>query len=74
MKIRYEWTEIQNAIRQNMNTLVKKIQDAEDKGLGENVLTALNKYLAQANSAYKDNQEMIKAGEPCPYVRYENEG
>ncbi len=74
IKIRYTWAEIQKATIQNMNTLVKEIQDAEDEYLGEKVLKDLNKYLAQANSTYKANQEMIKAGEPCPYIRYEMEG
>ena len=74
IKTRYTWAEIQNAILRNMDYLAKSIEDSEKKGMGENVLEVLNKYLAQANSNYKANQEMIKAGEPCPYIRYEMEG
>ena len=74
IKTRYTWAEIQNAILRNMDYLAKSIEDSEKKGMGENVLEVLNKYLAQANSNYKANQEMNKAGEPCPYIRYEMEG
>jgi hypothetical protein len=71
MKTRYTWQEVQELAVQNMEHTVARIEAAEKANLPD-VVTRLNGVLANLNSNYRFNQEMIKAGEPCHYVRYED--